>query len=237
MTRTNSKTSFTITLDDDALVPKMIEGITGLKTEHYPSQKAFLERPDGGDEPSSIFVDIHLGIGDNGLDVIPAIRARWPFCPILVVTGDTSDAAIGQALAAGANDFVRKPINKAELTARLGARLAELSRRANVEVIEAGDLKYDVAHKLVEGPSGRRHLSPTEALLLECLLEAKGMVVPKPDLKRRVWGSVTVSDNAVDKKIHGLRTAIRDLTESVTIVAKYGEGIALMVEPKMSKAS
>jgi DNA-binding winged helix-turn-helix (wHTH) protein len=65
--------------------------------------------------------------------------------------------------------------------------------------------------------------------LLCCLADAKGTVVPRRDLKLRCWGSVKVSDKAVDRKIHLVRAALSDVTTAVQVTSIYGAGFRLDV--------
>lgn len=217
---------YTVTLDDDPAVGRMIARVTGLPTKSFATSAALLAALDELD-PVAAFIDVNLGVDDCGLDVIPKLRARWPYKPLVVVTADADEAAVGTALAAGANDFVKKPISAAELTARLKARLGEMAVAAGRELMRLGPLTFDRAHKTLASEAGSRSLSPTEALVFETLLAANGMVVSKAELKRRVWGGVKVSDNALDKKLHDVRAAIRDLTDAVRLTSTYGVGVAL----------
>lgn len=218
--------TYTITLDDDPMVHKMIARAMGINSLPYSSTAMLLGRLERY-EPMALFVDVHLGPDDCGLDAVPAFRKAWPFTPILVVTADDSDDAIGNALASGANDFIRKPVNRTELTARLKARLAEMAVLAGRDGTVCGPLTFSSRLRTVSAEGRTTHLSPSEALLLECLLQGKGMVVAKSEIKRRVWGDLKVTDNALDKKIFDVRVALRDLTDAVQISTTYRVGVSL----------
>jgi len=219
---------YTITLDDDPMISRMIEVAMGLKSLSFSSGATFLTRAQRY-QPLAIFVDIHLGTGDSGLDLIPQIRTRWPYCPVLVVTSDPSDEAVGQALAAGANDFIRKPIIAKELIARFQARTIEMAERQGRSVVTIGDVTIDVPLNLISGISVRRHLSTADIRLFVALVEARGTVISKEDLKRKIWGDLKVSDNAMDKKIYEVRQALSDVSKAVKIKSEYGQGIKILV--------
>ncbi len=229
-----ARTTYTITLDDDPMVHKMITRAMGINSLPYTSTATLLGRLDRY-EPLALFVDVHLGPDDCGLDAVPAFRKAWPFTPIMVVTADEADDAIGNALASGANDFIRKPVNRLELTARLKARVAEMSVLAGRDSLVFGPLTFSKTYRTVSSAERTLHLSPSEALLLECLLQANGMVVTKAEIKRRVWGDLKVTDSALDKKIYDVRAAIRELSDAVAITSTYRVGIALtLAKPQLA---
>lgn len=219
---------YVITLDDDPMIGSIIEKSLGIRTIKLSTSRELLA---GATQfkPLAVFVDIHLGVDDCGLDVIPTLRARWPYCPILVLTGDPSDDSVARALAAGADDFLRKPINHKELLARLHARLEDAAEKSARQLVEVGDIKIDIPHRMLTGPLGRRALSPTEINILAHLSQVRGTVVTKDVLKFRCWGPTAVSDNAVDRKIHEVRSALQDVSNLVKIKSLYGVGVTLQI--------
>jgi two-component system, OmpR family, response regulator len=224
---TQDISGYAITLDDDVMVSKIIEKITGINSIQYKSAKTLLQKAETHRNPTAVFIDIHLDDNESGLDIIPELREIWPFTPLIVVTGDMKDDMIGHALAAGADDFVRKPINAVELRARLKARVAQMTERASRDQIAVADMTYDRNFRTMVGGGKIRHLSQTESRLWECLLEARGMVIPRSEVKRKVWGSIKVSDNALDKKLFDLRAHVKETSHRVHLKSVYGSGICL----------
>jgi DNA-binding response OmpR family regulator len=224
---------YTITVDDDPMIATMIQRFVGMPTASFASGRALRRKLARLEEPVGVFVDIHLADGEHGLDLIPDIRAAWPLSPVIVVTGSDVEQEIARALAAGAHDFVRKPLAKAEVSARLHVRRAELLARVARDVLVVGDLRFDRGKRQLQrvgaGTGVVRHLSATEALLLECLVATPGAVVDKLELRAKVWSRVAVSENAVRKKIFGVRAALRDVSRRVTLETCYGQGIRLVI--------
>lgn len=230
----SDKRKYTITLDDDRMVAKIIEQSTGIESRSYLSAQALLEEMTLL-EPIAVFVDVHLD-GQNGLDVVPQLRAHWFECPIIVITGDDDDQAIVQALARGADDFVVKPLRPGELRARLQARLTARAAQDGKRILRMGDVIFDCAHRALKGKAGLRHLSPTTANLLECLWHARGTVVVKETLKWQGWGELVVSDSALDRKIHELRAVLQESSRELHLDNSYGEGFALHLRAANQKA-
>lgn len=220
-----SSQEYTITLDDDPIVHRMIQKALGMKSIAFTSAEKLLSSAERY-HPVAAFIDIHLDTA-SGLDIIPTLRAKWAFCPIIVVTSDPSDEAVTEALACGADDFVRKPIRPKELTARLHTRLLDQAQKEAKNTIHVGDVNLDRAHRYLKGPKGDRYLSSTELNLFLSLVQARGTIVPRKTLKLRCWGEIAVSDNALDRKIYEVRRALQEVGSRIGISTAYGVGFAL----------
>jgi DNA-binding response OmpR family regulator len=91
-----------------------------------------------------------------------------------------------EGLGLGADDYLPKPFQFAELVARIRA----LGRRAGTAlppVLSQGDLGLDPARRVAVRAGRRLALTPKEFAVLECLLAAQGALVPAEDLLERVW--------------------------------------------------
>ncbi|RYZ71105.1 MAG: response regulator, partial [Proteobacteria bacterium] len=139
---------YTITLDDDASISRIIAQVTGIPSHGFATGESLMKKA-GSMDPVAVFVDVHLEGNANGLDMIPELRKIYPFVPIIVQTSDPKDDLIGQALAIGANDFIRKPINPIELTGRLHARIQEMSARKKIDVMTIGDIEFSPSQSSV----------------------------------------------------------------------------------------
>jgi DNA-binding response OmpR family regulator len=220
-----SQIPYIVTLDDDPVMARIIEETLGLKNFAFTQSEQLLECA-GEMSPVGAFVDIHLK-GECGLDIVPRLRALWPTTAIIVISGDESDASISQALASGADDFVLKPISPAEVVARLRVRIEDLNDKNRMNLLKFGDLKVDLKHKTISGGKSQLILSAREIDLLAELIRAHGTIVPKDVLKRELWGSLAVSDNALDRKIFEVRRALREVSDNVELHSIYGIGMVL----------
>lgn len=223
-----------IVLDDDPVVEKLIQGVIKQPSRAFVSVNNLLASLEEI-EPIGFFVDVHIGESENGLEVIPQLKERWPFSPIIVLTSDRTGDYVAEALAFGADDFVNKPINASEIVARFQTRLDELSKREAREIIKVGDLVIDTSHRVINGEHGQRYLSPTELSMLVCLINARGTVVKREFMKRKCWGQIHVSDNALNRKLHEVRRTLQEISSQVRIRTVYGTGFSL--EAKARRAS
>lgn len=227
----NPGDTYTITLDDDPMVHQIIERSTKIKTVGIKDPEELLSRMEEL-HPIAVFIDIHLGTGKTGLEILPHLRSNWPFCPILVITGTPAEQSIVKALNSGADDFIRKPLIPDEVDARFKLRMADAAQKAAKEVVEFGDITIDSAHRTVEGPLGKRFASPIEINLLACLANTEGAIVEKDALKMRCWGQIKVTDNALHRKLHAVRQLLKDVSPNVHIETKYGVGFYLKFEQR-----
>ena len=225
------QTGHIIVLDQDPQILPLVQVTTGRPTLSFPSPSEFQKKSDEI-TPIAFFIDVHLENWEECLTFVPLLKERWPFCPIIVIADDPHAETLAEALATGADDFICKPVKPKELLARLQARLDSLAKRQFKEVEPIGDLTVDKSHRTLSSSAATRHLSPTEMNLLLCLLHAKGTVVQRETLKRRCWGQVYVSDNALNRKLHEVRRIIKELSTRVEIKTLYGVGFVLEVVGK-----
>jgi DNA-binding response OmpR family regulator len=161
----------------------------------------------------------------NGYDVIvldrdlPAVHgdqvcrklvAQQTEARVLMLTASSTIADRVEGLELGADDYLPKPFEFAELVARVRA----LGRRPGVAVpprLERGDLTLDSARRVAFRGDRRLLLSPKEFALLEYLLAADGRVISAEELLARVW------DEAADPFTSTVKTTIGRLR------AKLGE--------------
>jgi DNA-binding response OmpR family regulator len=220
------KQKYSITLDGDPGVSGLISGFTQLESLAFSCGDELMINAHDLD-PIAVFVDLHLGGRSRGLELLPQIRACWPVAAVLVVTSDQDPELVGHALAAGANDFLRKPIVREELLARLKARLIEMGLRHSGDFLDAGLGRFNVRRRFLEGPGGTIYLSPLQSELLRLLLESGGTLVPKESVKREIWGKLAVTDNALDRRLSELRRILKDSGTEMQLVTEYGKGISL----------
>jgi DNA-binding response OmpR family regulator len=221
-----SNNKYTITLDDDPLIAKLISRITGINSLPFTSGSLLLKRAKSY-FPVAAFIDVHVGVEESGLDVIPNLRSLWPYTPLLVVTSDP-DNLVGDALALGANDFVRKPINNDELLGRMHARIREMNHKMNEDQITIGDVVFSKNHLTISSKNRVIHIPKLESLILLILSENQEMIVSREEILQRVWGNVKISQNTLDKKISKLRKELHDLGSQLHLESQYGKGIKLL---------
>lgn len=215
-----------VVIDDDPMIGQVIGQITG-KPVHSLTNIADIHRWSADEEPSALFIDVHLDVNVNGIDLIEGLRQKWPFVPIIVVTSDSDDQIIGKALALGANDYIRKPIHRGELIARLQARQLEMREKRHEETFTIGKTIFQSRDRSLSCGEQTHFLSPTAGELLKFLIETDGKLVQKDLIKGRLWPNTKVTDNNLDKKISEIRSALISIDSDMTVKSTYGKGIQL----------
>jgi two-component system KDP operon response regulator KdpE len=179
-----------LVVDDD---PAMVGAITALVgTEGHQvitaydgltAVKRFRE-----EAPDVVLLDLAMP-GPDGFTVAGQIRASGA-APILVVSGESGEAAKVRALGIGADDYLVKPFGKAELLARIAAVMRRVDRGSAGPAagpVELGTLSIEPGrHEALVG-SATLELTPTEYRLLEALARAQGDLVPHLQLARAGW--------------------------------------------------
>jgi DNA-binding response OmpR family regulator len=129
---------------------------------------------------------------------------------ILMLTAASTVAARVEGLGLGADDYLPKPFDFAELTARIRA-LGRRSAAPLPPILSSGELSLDPARRVAVRAGRRVDLSPKEFAVLECLLASAGQVVSAEELLERVW------DEAADPFTTTVKTTMGRLR------AKLGE--------------
>jgi two-component system, OmpR family, response regulator len=177
---------------------------------------------------SLVILDLMLPEID-GLTVCRALRAEQPSLMILMLTARDSrdDKVIG--LRSGADDYLTKPFDFAELLARVEALLRRAGRGAAERDAETlGDLVIDRRRKVVTCGDRDLGLTATEFALFGHLADNLDQVLSREDIMRDVWRrSVRFETNLVDVYIRYLRRKLETAGSLVTIATVRGFGYTL----------
>jgi two-component system OmpR family response regulator/two-component system response regulator QseB len=163
----------------------------------------------------------------SGMDVLRRARGAKNPVPILILTArDTVDDRVA-GLDAGADDYLIKPFDLAELRARLRA-LVRRARNQVEPVLSHGTLKLDPAGRSVTMEGTAVELSAREFAILHELLLNAGRVLSKAQLEQKLYGwGEEIESNAVEVFVHHLRRKLApDLIRTV-------RGVGYMI-PKAS---
>src|ERR1700687_806038 len=180
-----------------------------LRSEGYVVETAADGR-EGFDKASShpfdlIILDVMLPYR-NGLDLCRDIRHSGLATPILLLTArnSTVDKVVGLKL--GADDYVTKPFEAAELLARIEVLLRRVPVHTGQGIYQFGAIRVDVREGQVTWDGKPVYLTAREFQLLRYLMERAGTTVTREELLRSVWGyDADTFTRTVDTHIAGLR--------------------------------
>ena len=157
-----------------------------------------------GEPYEAVVLDLGLP-GRGGLDVLRDLRRRGDRTPVLVATARDAVADRVAGLDAGADDYLVKPFDLAELAARLRAVQRRSEGRAAPRLEHAGLVLDPASHEVtVDGTPVS--LSAREFEILHALLEHPGRPLSRTRLEERLYGwGDEVESNAVEVHVHALR--------------------------------
>lgn len=169
--------------------------------------------------------------GMSGFEVCRWLRRQNDRLAIILLTArDAVDDRV-RGLDAGADDYLTKPFEFAELAARLRA----LRRRDAIgaSVLDVGGLQIDVARHGISTGGKELRLSRTEFDLLRLLAANLGHVMPRAEILDTVWGSAAYIDpNIVDQYVSYVRRKLDAVDAPVRIVTSRGVGYELVPVPR-----
>jgi two-component system OmpR family response regulator len=159
------------------------------------------------DPPSLMVLDVMLP-GMSGFEVCKSVRERGLNMPVLMLTARTQVADRVQGLKLGADDYLAKPFDPAELLARIEALLRRTRSDGPTPVtrFEFSDIAVDFDRAEVTRAGERLALTGKELQLLRYLIDNRGQVVSRDELLKNVWEyQESVTSRTVDVHVSWLR--------------------------------
>lgn len=215
-----------VLVEDNEMLAKGIEKALqdlGHSVDHLAdgsAGEAFLSAS-GGD---LAIIDVNLP-GMDGFEIVRALRRRGDTIPVLMLTarGEIADRVKG--LDSGADDYLVKPFEMAELHARIRA-LTRRHAEFSPSEFQLGTLRFDSRARRLYGPDGEVDLPRREMALFEYLVQQKGRIVSKDAIATTLYGTGSeVEPNAVELLISRLRRKLCD--SGMTIRTARGLGYLL----------
>ncbi len=171
-----------------------------------------------------IVLDLMLP-GLDGFSVVKELRQRGVHTPVLILTArDEVDSRV-RGLELGADDYLSKPFDLAELMARVHALVRRAELRHGDMSLSAGDLALDPLKREVTRNGQRIDLSPREFALLEFLMRNAGRTVSRSRIAEAVWNyQFDTETNVVDVYINYLhkKLAVKDQPTLIQTVRGVG---------------
>jgi len=153
----------------------------------------------------AVLLDIGMP-GVEGVEVCRMMRKLAPQLPIIMLTVQDSEDRKVEALDAGANDYITKPFQLRELTARLRAAVRHVQTSDDAQAaIQIGDVLLEPERHMVKKNGKSVHLTPKQFELLHYLMMHAGRPIPHAQLLKSVWGPEYGSE------LEYLRTFIRKI--------------------------
>ena len=160
----------------------------------------------------------------EGYEVVRRMRAARVETPVLILSGLSRPQAKVKGFAAGADDFMTKPFDKAELLARIQAVLRR-SKGYSQPTLRIGDVVLNLDSREVTVGSKIVHLTGKEYSILELLVLRKGMVLTKEAFLNHLYGGMDEPEmKIIDVFICKLRKKLAQAGASSLIGTVWGRG-------------
>lgn len=196
--------------DDASLADALSKSIhqQGYSLTHVSNAKDALSALDSNEFTIAI---LDLGLPDmDGLELLAKAKLSHPDLATIILTArDSIDDKI-EGLDAGADDYLPKPFDLAELFARLRA-IERRGKTSTSSIIMIDQVSLDIASHQLDVDGAIIDLSRREFMLLKALMENHGRIQSKVQLEQKLyeWGE-EISSNAIEVHIHNLRKRLPD---------------------------
>ena len=196
--------------DDDIVADAITRGLTAANYAVHRVASAESAQAALADEEFALAV-IDVGLpGIDGLSLVRRLRSSGKTLPTLILTARCTLADKVKALDLGADDFMSKPFEAAELAARCRALMRRSSGALN-GIIKLNRLSVDLTGKRLCIDETEVDLTAREWLVLECLVRRMGLIVSKDRLQQAVANpDQDITANAVEVHISRLRAKLGD---------------------------
>lgn len=168
---------------------------------------------------------LDVGLPDmDGREACKMLRRQGIKCPIIMLTGNDSEADVVLGLDAGANDYVTKPFKFAVLLARIRAQLRQHEQSEDA-VFQIGRYTFKPASKmLIDENDKKLRLTEKETSILKFLYRSGEKVVTREILLHEVWGyNAEVTTHTLETHIYRLRQKIeKDPGNAELLVTETG---------------
>ncbi len=180
-----------------------------------------------------LVVDINLPGGGSGLDLIREIKKTNPETGIIIISARNSTTNKIEGLELGADDYLTKPFDLAELTARVKSLLRRKKFSGN-NLVRFGNIELDTQNRVVKVEGKSILLTRSEFDLLNFFFANPDRVIARDSLAEHIWGDhmdVADSYDFIYSHIKNLRKKISAAGGSDLIKAVYGVGYKLTSDP------
>lgn len=214
--------------DDQELTDLLVEYLTpqGYDIDVKHDGESGLQQATSSHHYDLILLDVMLPILD-GFEVLKRLRTSH-LTPVLMLTakGDDFDRIFGLEL--GADDYLPKPFNHRELSARIKAivrRMDYLPATSSQQTLHIDDLVLNPSTQHVECAGTAIEMTATEFLILHLLMINQGQIVSKQDISEKVMGRKLVAfDRSIDMHLSNIRRKLMSCSDKEKIKTIRGTG-------------
>ena len=153
-----------------------------------------------------LLLDINMP-GLSGIELLRSVRNQSDTTPAIYLTSYKEKEMLCKGFDAGADDYLKKPVDPDELILRIRALLKRSNK--SLATVKLGDIEYDKTKKVLITDNKTISLSPKVAQLLDLFIENPNRVVSREQIKKRLWEwDENPSDGALRVYVNELKKLI-----------------------------
>ena len=170
-----------------------------------------------------ILLDLHMPNID-GFELYQKIRTASPMCPVIFLTGDSSEGAIVKGLELGAEDFITKPVSTPELIARIKNKINSKITSADIDtqVIKFEGFKLYCEMQIAEVENTKIQLTPIEFKFIYLLAKNPNKVYSREYVTDYIWPSTKVQNQNIDTHLSNLRKKLMPFSRYIKTIKSRG---------------
>lgn len=150
---------------------------------------------------------------ESGFDILSKLRNSGDMTPAMFITSKNDTASLREGFDAGADDYLKKPVDLDELLCRVRALL---KRQIRIQKVQIGEYHFDIYSKKLFRENEEMELSIKAGQLLQLLLEANGRVLSLDEIKATLWSSASeASDGSLRVYITQLKKYFNDNIQNI----------------------
>lgn len=170
-------------------------------------------------------LDVNLPDG-TGMDLCDVIREKASYLPVIFLTAKTDEDSVVKGFEKGASDYLRKPVGRRELLARINNVLP--ARKAGQDSWRYADLALSKSQRKLMCGEKEVSLNRREYEIMTCLMQNPESVISRERLLEEIDRGGEIFDRTIDSHVSHIRTKLRKAGfEHVKIESVYGEGYRL----------
>lgn len=172
----------------------------------------------------------------SGMEIVQRLREAGIETPVLMLSALSRSENRSEGLEAGADDYLGKPFEGHELTARVRALLRRSKSRLHSAIMLYGDIELHVKSRTANRQGVHLALSPKEFDILKLLMEHAGDIVTRDMLLKEVWNlNFDPQTNVIDVNMSRLRHRLEDDFDLPCLETVRGAGFRLICHPTESE--
>lgn len=160
--------------------------------------------------PDLMLLDLMLP-GMSGMEVCKRLRAKGNDLPIIMLTarGENLDKVMG--LKSGADDYITKPFDILELSARIEAVFRRAGKQISLDTCKVGTAEIDFNANIIRKDGKEHVITQVESQLLKYLVHHEGKILAREQIMEDVWGhDYLLSSRTIDTHVTHLRQKLED---------------------------